>query len=221
MKRRFTIFRKLGATLAIFLMFVAVCCFAGVSRSKSVPAGGRVVEVFDGDTILLDTGEKVRYLGIDAPEMAHNGAPSDCYGPEAKHVNADWVLKKRVTLQYDQKTTDRYGRLLAYVLLPDGRCVNEEMLRSGHAFVLRVSKELSRFHGLLSQQREAIRSRRGMWGNCQVKTASFYIGNHRSFVFHRPDCTYGLKTSPRNRERFLTRWAALEEGYSPCRLCKP
>jgi micrococcal nuclease len=186
-----------------------------------LPSSGKVVSVFDGDTILLDTGEKVRYLGIDAPEVAHEDHPAECYGTKAKKANGKWVFNKRVTLRYDREKKDRYGRLLAYVFSPEGKCVNEEMLRAGYAFVFKISKGFERFKSFLSIQRGAMRNRRGMWGACTVKLEDHYRGNRNSFIFHRPECPFGKRTSKKNRIRFETRESAFEEGYRPCRRCKP
>ncbi len=191
-----------------------------LAQAGALPSSGKVVSVFDGDTVQLESGIKIRYLAIDAPEVAHE-EPADCFADEAKKVNADWVLNRRITLKYDSAAVDAYGRLLAYVFLPDGRCVNREMLRGGYAFVYRTSEPLSRLDELLAIQRDAIRSKRGMWGRCSVKKSASYIGNRRSFVFHRPECPFAKKMSQRNRVQLPERLAGFEEGYHPCRTCKP
>jgi micrococcal nuclease len=199
-----------------------ICCaFFGFGRAGALPASGLVRAVFDGDTVLLASGEKVRYLGIDAPEVEHGREPGDCFGNEARNANADLVLHKRVILGYDGETVDSYGRLLAFVSLPDGRCVNAELIKSGHACVFRSSEPHARSKELMNLQRDAIRNRRGLWGGCPVKPSPFYVGNQRSFVLHRGECSFGKKISRRNRIAFQTRWMGLEEGYRPARCCKP
>lgn len=195
------------------------CSFA--SSEPTLPSSGIVVAVFDGDTLSLHTGERVRYLGIDAPEVAHPEAPADCYGEEARRFNRELVLHKMVYLRYDQVKTDSHGRLLAYVFTADGRCVNAEMLINGYALIFRSEEGFEKFSEFLAHQRRAIRERRGMWGQCTVKPSNYYLGNRRSHVFHRPDCSYGRTTGVRNRIRFETRNAALEEAFSPCRRCRP
>ncbi len=187
----------------------------------SLPSSGEVVFVADGDTIILEGGERVRYLGIDTPEVAHKSVKGDCFGEEARKMNSDLVLHKRVSLQYDKEEIDPHGRLLAYVILPDGRCANAELLRSGYACVFRPAKGFRKLEEFLVLQRQAIHQRRGMWGACPVKPAESCIGNHKSFVFHRPECPLGQKTATRERVRFADRWAGLDQGYRPCRYCKP
>jgi micrococcal nuclease len=193
----------------------------GASWSRSPPYTGKVVFVCDGDTIILESGERIRYLGIDAPEVAHEKVKADCFGDEAKKVNSDLVLHKQVSLEYDREVLDVHGRFLAYVILPDGRCANLEMLRAGCAFVFRSSNDFRRMEEFLRQQREAIHKRQGMWGGCQVILAKAYEGNRASFVFHRSECAWGKKIAARARIPFADRWAGLEQGYRPCRYCKP
>jgi len=206
-----------GILIPMFLPTIS----RGGAAAQPLPHQGRVKAVFDGDTILLESGEKIRYLGIDAPETAHDDSPADCMGDEAREANARLVLHRSVTLRYDEEKRDRYGRLLAYVHAPDGTCVNEALLRSGHAFVFRKNGGLRRFREFLRVQREAMGEHRGLWGECSVKLEDFYLGNENSFVFHRPDCHYGKRMSRRNRVRFDSRLSAFHEGYRPCRRCKP
>ncbi len=205
--------------LAVAIPFFSV--FPHTPAAFGTPSSGTVVKVFDGDTVLLESGEKVRYLGIDAPEVAHGDTPADCYGAEAKALNEQLVLHREVRLRYDRMPTDAHGRLLAYVFLPDGRCVNDELVARGAALVFRSSEGFSRFHELLALQRAALRDRRGLWGQCAVQPSAHYFGNRRSYVFHRPECPFGRQTGTGNRIRFDSRASALEAGFSPCRRCRP
>lgn len=204
---------------AAFLFGLALASWTPASAAP--PTSGTVSTVLDGDTIVLLSGERVRYLGIDAPEIEHNGAPGDCYGDEARQANRDLVLHQRVTLQYEREATDRHGRLLAYVVLQDGRCANSELIRGGMAHVFRSRERFSRFEEFVALQREALSSRRGLWGACAARPARFYVANRSSWVFHRADCRFGRSAGSRNTLRFATRWGALGEGFSPCRRCKP
>lgn len=86
-----------------------------------------VVNVVDGDTIdvmIAGTIYRVRYIGIDTPELS----PLECYGPEAKARNEELVLGQIVTMEKDVSETDRYGRLLRYVY-QDAAFVNAELVR--------------------------------------------------------------------------------------------
>ncbi len=73
--------------------------------------------IIDGDTIEIETGQKVRYIGIDTPELHHPTKGVQCYGEEARKKNESLVAGKSVKLVKDVSETDRYGRLLRYVFL--------------------------------------------------------------------------------------------------------
>ena len=215
--RRFTVASLLLFFVMAFTDLLLLPAFSG----SHLPRSGEVAIVFDGDTVMLRSGAKVRYLGIDSPEVAHDDQRGDCYGEEAKRYNRRLVLGKRVRLEYDREKRDHYGRLLAYVYLPDGRCVNEELIKKGYAFVLRRPEGFKKLYHFLQLQRRAIQRRVGMWGYCRVDPEEFYIGNRRSFVFHRPSCPYGRQTARRNAIIFHSREEAFAEGFRPCRRCKP
>lgn len=99
------------------------------------PSEAVVARVIDGDTIELDSGERVRYLMIDSPEST---TQVECWGPEAKQANQDLVEGKTVQLRYDAECSDQYDRQLAYVEL-SGQVINEVMVERGHACVLHIS----------------------------------------------------------------------------------
>jgi len=213
--------RETRRGFAVFTLLTFLMVGSSAWALRSLPSSGMVTAVFDGDTILLDTRDRVRYLGIDAPEVSHGEEAPDCMGEEAAKFHSQMVLHKRVLLHYDRERRDDHGRLLAYVHLADGRCANVELLRGGYAFVRRSQEGFARLDEFLGIQREAIRARRGLWGRCPGTPAGEYLGNRRSFVLHVPDCSWGKRTGARNRERFSSRWPAFEQGYRPCRECKP
>jgi micrococcal nuclease len=124
-----------------------VLCIAAVgacSRAAPPAAGVAVVtRVVDGDTIEVAIGghdERVRFLGIDTPELHVEGGPPECFGPEAaEHTSSLLPPGTEVRLERDVVGRDHYGRLLAHVYrLPDGLLVNEELLRHGYARPLTI-----------------------------------------------------------------------------------
>ena len=86
----------------------------------------KIIEVIDGDTVKLETGEKFRFLGIDAPEINAR------WGPEAKEFVVKALLNKKVKVEFDQIKLDRYGRLLGYIWVDD-TLVNEAIVERGYA----------------------------------------------------------------------------------------
>ena len=75
----------------------------------------KVARVIDGDTIELENGERVRYIGMDTPETVHPSKPVQCFGKAASAENSKLVSGKTVRLEKDVSDTDKYGRLLRYV----------------------------------------------------------------------------------------------------------
>jgi micrococcal nuclease len=179
------------------------------------------VRVIDGDTLALAGGMKVRVLGIDAPEMAHNGLPAEFLAHKAKAVLADLTLNRKVSLEYDRLRYDHYGRLLAYLFLPDHTLVNAELVRRGLARVYFIAPNLRYREVLLAAQQEAIAANRGIWPQLLQQDEPYYLGNRHTLRLHRPRCPHAAGMAPANRVRFTSLKEAYLEGYSPCRSCKP
>jgi micrococcal nuclease len=128
----------------------------------------KVVHVVDGDTVVVDDGhgrETVRLLGVDTPETVDPRKPVQCYGPEASAYTKSRLEGRSVTLERDVETRDRYGRLLAYVVL-DGRRFNDELLRNGYARLLVIAPNGSHAREMLDEELAARRAGRGLWGRC-------------------------------------------------------
>lgn len=128
-----------------------------------------VVKAVDGDTMDIGIADgqyehtRIRLWGIDAPESKSPKVGVMYFGPEASNFAAELVRGKQVTIYLDeQRTRGKYGRLLAYMRLPDGRCVNEVLLGQGYAYA-----DLRFHHGFYRkyQQLEAsARSlKKGLW----------------------------------------------------------
>ena len=128
------------------------------------PAVGVVERVIDGDTIVLESGEKVRYLLVDTPEIT--SGKHDCYGQEAADYNAEIVLGQEVELTYDVECSDAYGRLLAYVEAPDGE-INTLLVSRGYACVLEIppngAERSAEFEAMEARAQD---DRAGLWGSC-------------------------------------------------------
>jgi|SRR5690606_6917318 len=122
-----------------------------------------VVRAVDGDTVDLDTGDRVRYLMVDTPEST---TEVECYGPEAAAFNADLVEGVEVELRYDEELTDSYGRLLAYVSV-EGREINALLVERGFACVLYIPPNgAGRRDEFESLEATARAQARGLWGAC-------------------------------------------------------
>ena len=124
-----------------------------------------VTRVIDGDTIELETGQRVRYLGADTPETVHPDKSIECYGPEATAANRNLVEGKRVRLETDISDRDKYGRLLRYVSV-DGQDVAAELIREGYAYVYSRKPDIARLKTYAALERAAKEARVGLWAVC-------------------------------------------------------
>jgi len=101
-------------------------------------------------------------IGVDTPETKHPKKPVQYFGKEASEFTRQMIEGKAVVLEYDWKRRDRYGRLLAYVYLPDGIFLNAEIIKEGYGFAYTryPFKYLDEFR---SYEREARESGIGLW----------------------------------------------------------
>ena len=127
-----------------------------VSTLAAETIAGRVVRVADGDTIVVQTSTSaltIRLHGIDAPEKAQS------LGAEAKDFTSRLAWDRIVSLKV--RDTDRYGRIVAEVLLPDGRLLNHELVRAGLAWwYSRYAPDDAELKALEADARE---HHRGLW----------------------------------------------------------
>jgi len=154
-----------GLLLALLPLLLALPASAA---PEGLPA--TVVSVVDGDTIhvrIADRLEKVRYIGMNTPEVHHPRKGEEPGGREASEVNRQLVAGKQVRLELDVQERDRYGRLLAYVWVGD-TMVNAELVRRGYAQVMTIPPNVRHQQLLLKLQREAREAGRGLWSLAPV-----------------------------------------------------
>jgi micrococcal nuclease len=125
--------------------------------------------VIDGDTVIIDDdrNSRVRYLGIDTPEIAIQDSPGDPMSEEAKNLNKKLVQGKTVKLEFDKEKYDVYGRILAYVYVDD-LLVNEELLKQGLATVLIIEPNSMYSEIMFDSLEEAKNNKKGMWGELRT-----------------------------------------------------
>lgn len=124
-----------------------------------------ISRIIDGDTVELSDGRKLRYIGIDTPEIVHPSTPSECFGADAKAENSTLVYGKTVRLEKDVSETDRYGRLLRYVYVGD-MFVNEYLVLQGFAHASTFPPDVKYSKQFLEAEREARENNRGLWNDC-------------------------------------------------------
>lgn len=134
----------------------------------------KVKKVVDGDTIHLESGETVRYIGVDTPETKHPNKPVECFGREAAAKNKELVEGREILMEKDVSNTDRYGRLLRYIYLPNPEAtdeaifVNEYLVEQGYAHLLTYPPDIKYDKMLKDAQTLAREEKRGLWGKCNL-----------------------------------------------------
>ncbi len=142
----------------LFSIFVCSLSLSCGGCSYSLPKTGVVKWVIDGDTVVLQNGERVRYLGIDTPEITSN----QVWAKEAWEYNRRLVAGKRIYLEYDQIKRDRYNRLLAFVWVGK-EMINKKLVRKGLAYVYYIFPNEKYAKQLVRAQEEAMRDKVGLW----------------------------------------------------------
>ncbi len=135
-----------------------------------------VKRVVDGDTLVLESGERVRLIGIDTPEIhesakLHRDAKRSkqdintiqALGKESYEFTKNLVQGKRVSLEFDVDRYDKYKRLLAYVYLKDGTFVNAEIVKQGYASLLTFPPNVKYADLFEKLYQEARENKRGLW----------------------------------------------------------
>jgi len=190
---------------------------------------GKVVGVADGDTITVLQNSKqykIRLYGIDTPEKKQD------FGQKAKKFTSDMVFGKDVKVS--SYGTGKYGRTIGVVYFGQ-KCLNEELVRSGLAWVYKKYCSESFCNNWLQLEQEARENKLGLWiydnptppwdfrknksSNTTYNIIGAYHGNVSSHVFHAPDCKYfNCKSCTKI---FQDRRSAVNAGYKPCGICKP
>ncbi len=135
----------------------------------SPPESARVTRVIDGDTIVIEGGYRVRYIGIDTPEIHPE---TEAFGIEAWQANRQLVEGKLVRLERDISETDKYNRLLRYVYVDD-TMVNAELVRQGLAQVKAYPPDTKYQDYLEALEAEAKGEGRGMWAESPMTSLQY------------------------------------------------
>jgi endonuclease YncB( thermonuclease family) len=197
---------------------------------------GKAVGISDGDTVsVLREGKavKVRLHGVDTPEK------TQAFGTQARKFTSDLAFQQTVTVVI--RATDRYGRLVGEVLLPDGRSLNQELVKAGMAWWYRPYAPNDIM--LAQLEAEARTAKRGLWADAhpvppwewrkgqrassqaaaapanEPSSLGAIIGNKRSKIYHEPTCPEYEKVSSQNRVTFQSREEAEHAGYRRARTC--
>ena len=190
-----------------------------------------LTRVIDGDTIELQNGQKVRYIGIDTPELT---GTNECYGLEAKDFNATLVENKKVRLEKDVSETDKYERLLRYVYV-DTVFVNAQLVQNGFANATSYPPDIKYQQQFLNLERQARENNKGLWASCTKKQTTdttllptgcnikgniSYTTNEK--IYHFPGCENYSDTqinTSKGEQWFCTEQEATKAGWRKATNC--
>ncbi len=200
----------------------------------------KVTRVIDGDTIEIEGGERVRYIGIDTPETVDHRKPVQCFGVEASKKNKELVAGQMVRLEKDITNRDKYNRLLRYVWAGD-TLVNLELVKQGFAQSYSYPPDIKYQVRFIEAQREAREAQRGLWDACPVSgevtpaapssnvsgqpSSCLIKGNISSSgekIYHLPGCGSYEKTKidiGRGERWFCSETDAQTEGWRKALNC--
>ncbi|MBI9010744.1 MAG: thermonuclease family protein [Clostridiales bacterium] len=187
-----------------------------------------VTRVVDGDTIVISSGEKVRFILVNTPESVHpDDSKNTEFGTLASDYTKEKLLDQTIYMEKDISETDRYGRLLRYIYLGDGTFFNELLVKEGYAQLSTFPPDLKYLEMIQAAETYARENDLGLWAYEEDKTPPVskengrYIGSVKSDKFHELDCRHIESILETNRLYFDTISDATDKGYIPCKACNP
>lgn len=163
-------YRKLTPAQVVFVLFAILIFWRITSTERNNSAVGAdseivtITRVLDGDTVDCSDGRRVRLLGIDAPELSHEGRAAERYADESTEWLRTRIADRQVRLEFGPERTDRYGRTLAWIYDSENRLVNRDLLAAGAAKLLAdFGLPLELEPSLRAAEAEARIARRGLW----------------------------------------------------------
>ncbi len=202
------------------LVAVVLCVSVASAGMESV----RVKRVFDGDTCLLEDGRRVRLAGIDAPETAHGRVPAQYYAGNATTRLVELTKGQLLQLAVAGDGSDRYGRIVGELRLPNGASLGEILVSEGAAtYYWHSGLPGDLLERLLAAQHRAMETGRGVWPRILAlpRPPAPYVGNAATRRFHSPDCPDARRISPKNKVYLANAGEAFKQGFSPARDCTP
>jgi len=156
------------------VLLLSCLLVAGCTRTAAAPTdpgAATVVEVVDGDTVVVDLAgrqETLRLIGIDTPETVDPDQPPECWGAEASaHTKALLPAGTAVRLTRDVEARDRYDRLLVYVeRTEDGLFVNLDLVAGGWADDYPFPPNVAHQREFALAVSQARAEGLGLWGTC-------------------------------------------------------
>jgi endonuclease YncB( thermonuclease family) len=188
---------------AATLLWIQVAVASGPCSYAHIDERSRVVYVYDGDTIKLQDGRRVRLIGINTPELGRDGKPNEALASKARDT-LQQILdsgNRTVLLQYDSEQHDHYGRLLAHVFLESGDNVVVQLLQKGMAAALVVPPNTWGLQCYQQLENDARIDRVGLWqlDSYQPRDSTTLTADSRGFTIVRGRVTAVRQTKHSTR----------------------
>lgn len=179
--------------------------------------------VIDGDTLDTEDGERIRFLGLDTPEIKKRAddPPDEPWGRDAANfVHLFLPAGTEIGLAFEPAAREgAYGRTLAYILV-DGELLNSILLKEGYAEYADYGMEMRHGEYLKRMEGQARVYGKGIWeGQGQLPTPKYYVASKNGSQYHDPDSDLAPRISPRNLVR-LTEESAQRVGLEPGRTVR-
>lgn len=221
----------------ILASLLAITLFTAPLTSYAATTYYQVTKVADGDTITVKMGNKkvsVRLIGVDTPETVDPRKTVQCFGKEASAITKKNLLNKKVALESDptQGDTDKYGRLLRYVLLQDGTNFDKWLISEGYGFEYTYNLPYRYQQEYKDAENAARLSSKGLWAseacNAETKTKKLPQGQKNETV-KIPNTTtpstqssqeYAFYVSSQAKSKYYCETDSAWKNLSPSNLLK-
>lgn len=146
------------------------------AKSESV----KVVHVYDGDTVKLADGRRIRLIGINAPETAKGDHPAETFANESTRFLQQLLQGTGISLQQGVVAQDRYKRTLGH-LYANGQHVGRALLNAGLAYHIAIPPNLTHIDCLQAAEANAVTAKRGLWHTSPVRAVASLKGREAGF----------------------------------------
>ncbi len=202
-----------------------------VEENQSSYVKAQVIQIIDGDTIRVNINgniEKVRFVGINTPEIANRDHPDEFMGPEAKDFTEKAIKDKDIYLEKDISDRDKYDRLLRYIWLEEPvanpstddigkKTLNGILVKEGLAFSNFYKPDTKYQDQLEALENQAMEKAIGIWSSREKNTKKKVKANKNSGLYHL-EGSYGYKnTKDKNAIIFDSEEEAKKAGFRPAK----
>ena len=151
--------------LFYWLLFSVSAYASPLCPPTHIDRQAQVRYVHDGDTLFLKSGEKVRLIGIDTPELARKGRPNQPLAIQARNRLRKLLAtsQNQVKLKFDAERRDRYGRLLAHLYTSDGNSLSAQLLQDGFATLLAIPPNTDGLDCYARAEKQAQKAKSNIW----------------------------------------------------------